>query len=531
MDSLLSSLISSQQISPAFLKKIEKDSLLKLIRWGEMAKEEFDRRSANTTTSTNSNGENSNQRDKDFSSADSNSENSNGDESGSLTEDEMGVTLEGQRCSLKEEGCEKSTPAVCNPADRYHGRWVNNLRCGTYEIYQGWLTFRPQPGLILYHGSETFTEGEPYDSPVWYGAYENSVLYAQSVEKGYMNNFRLVKSPRLLVLTDSENLQRLLSMVDAKTAKAISRVTGVGLENLQARNYSFGCVYQDKSSTEFSRWSSRREDTIMANAICDLPGIDGYAQPTVKYCSAGIPYRFGEPLSNVDTFYGEIVICNSRNFLERITSEAIPCFDRESCDLDLQQVIQVESEYLQQHTPRSNSLDNSIQTTTSPSFSPSIPSFSPSSPLTSYPNINNLEHVVSVDYLPPQRPLTLPLADPKEQQTALSKVIALSQQTPTLYTLEQSTGDVMCFYTRTDNEWYVVSLASPGELDDAMALQIIETHPGIPYMKSQQALLHLLNSFDNSPGKISVMAWQLESQAREITIEVYTLAILTTAIE
>jgi hypothetical protein len=552
MESFLSSFIFAQQISPMFLKTIDAETLAKLIRWGEMAKRELNQRKKNTKSTNSSNDETESlngdeteslngdeaeslNRDETESLNRDETESLNGDETESLNRDEaespdksgpsngdgMGVTSEGQRCSLGEKGCQKSAPAVCNPADRYYGRWVNNLRCGTYEIYEGWLTFRPQQGLILYHGSETFTEGEPYDSPVWYGAYENSVLYAKSVEKGYMNNFRLIKSPRLLVLTDSENLQRLLSMVDAKTAKAISRVTGVGLENLQARNYSFGCVYQDKSSTEFSRWSSRREDTIMANAICDLPGIDGYAQPTVKYCSAGIPYRFGEPLSNVDTFYGEIVICNSRNFLERITSQAIACFDRDACDLDLQQAIQVESDYLRQHPPsQKKSPSNKTKQVEVPSFSPSIPS-------SSYPNINNLQQVVSIDRLPLERPVDLSATDSKQQEILLTEMIQLSQQTPTLYIFEPPIGETLCFYTREGNEWYVISLSSLDKVYEEVAIDIIETHPGIPYIKSEYALLHLLNNFHDGRVEISVMAWQLEAQSKEIDIEVHTLAILT----
>jgi len=223
----------------------------------------------------------------------------------------------------------------CEKSDMFQGKWLDQMRCGKFENYQGLLVFRPLKGVIVYHGSDSFRTGDPFEDPIWFGTYENSMQY---VEDGYMNLFRIVEPPRLLVLTELENMEYLLSASSPIEKEAISTVTGIEKTNLEKLERQYGCKYENKKRERFSRFSSRTEDMIMARTICSIPGIDGYIQPAIEYCSTGITYRNGNPYPSAKRFNGEVVICNAAKFVERVKN-GIPCAKDEgiSCDISKQE--------------------------------------------------------------------------------------------------------------------------------------------------------------------------------------------------
>lgn len=219
----------------------------------------------------------------------------------------------------------------CKKSDLFHGKWLDQMHCGKFENYQGLLVFRPLSGVILYHGSASFRTGEPFEDPIWFGTYENSMQY---VEDGYMNLFRIVKPPRLLVLTELDNIEYLLSASSPVEKEAISTVTGIERTDLSKLKRQYGCKYEEKSPERFSRFSSRDEDMMMAKTVCSIPGIDGYIQPAIEYCSTGVTYRDGNPYPSAKRFNGEVVICNAADFVKRVKN-GIPCAKDEgiSCDI------------------------------------------------------------------------------------------------------------------------------------------------------------------------------------------------------
>jgi len=219
----------------------------------------------------------------------------------------------------------------CSKLDRFRGNWIENLTCGDFENSNGFLIFRPRKGLVLYHASDSFITGDPRDKPFWLGSYDNSIRYVG--DDGYMNIFRLKASPRLIILSDIYNVRKLLDMSNREERAAIMTVTGVDNRDLSKTDRSFGCKYTDKDPSSFSRFSSRREDAIMANAVCNLEGVDGYILPQLNYCSSGVAYRNGEPKPKSKRMYGEIMMCKGSRFLERVIDPAIECMAGESCDL------------------------------------------------------------------------------------------------------------------------------------------------------------------------------------------------------
>lgn len=227
---------------------------------------------------------------------------------------------------------EESVVVPCERSDMYKGEWIDTMRCGIFENYQGLLVFRPRIGAVMYHGSPSFKEGDPFDDPIWFGTYENSMQY---IEDGYMNLFRIKRSPRLLVLTNVDNIEYILAASTDKEKHAISKVTGVEQTDLKSIQRQFGCAYEDKSPIRFSRFSSREEDMMMAKVICSIPGLDGYIQPAINYCSWGVTYREGEKYPPAKRFNGEVVICNASNFVERVVEHGIPCAQDagEECDI------------------------------------------------------------------------------------------------------------------------------------------------------------------------------------------------------
>jgi len=232
-----------------------------------------------------------------------------------------------QRQGIKPEEDHVET---CTKADKFRGAWIDEMHCGTFENYQGLLVFRPKKDLILYHGSESFKSGDPVPGPLWFGSYDNSLQYAKN---GYMNIFRIKKSPRLLVLTDVKNINKVLRTVSPQDREAISKVTGIEQTDLNSIYRQFGCGYKNKDPQQFSRFSSRKEDMIMAESICKLPGIDGYMQPEINYCSGGSAYRDGKELPAAKRFNGEIVLCDAKEFVKRVTPEAIECPNGSVCDI------------------------------------------------------------------------------------------------------------------------------------------------------------------------------------------------------
>ena len=244
-------------------------------------------------------------------------------ELGGFANDELDERLGTELIEEKSLGCTK--------LDRFRGNWIEDLTCGEFEERDGFLIFRPNKDLILYHASDSFTTGDPFDDPIWLGSYDNSVTYVG--EGGHMNIFRIKRSPKLIVLTDDDNIEKVLGVSTPKERKIISRATGIGKSYLSVPNRKFGCVYKQKPRKKFSRYSSRAEDMVMAKAICAIPGIDGYIQPQVNYCSSGLAYRDGEPLPSGKRFWGEVVMCGASKFLERVVDPALECVAGEPCDL------------------------------------------------------------------------------------------------------------------------------------------------------------------------------------------------------
>lgn len=219
----------------------------------------------------------------------------------------------------------------CSRINRFRGNWIEDLTCGDFQNWEGFLIFRPNKGLVLYHASQNFKTGDPMDMPFWMGSYDNSVHYIG--EDGYMNIFRLKSSPKLIVLSDVDNVKKIMKVSSPEEREAIMTVTGVGNRNLSKTKRGFGCKYEDKDPDRFSRFSSRREDMIMANAVCSIPGIDGYILPQLNYCSSGVTYREGKPRPAAKRMYGEIMMCEASKFVERVVDPAIECVTGEPCDL------------------------------------------------------------------------------------------------------------------------------------------------------------------------------------------------------
>jgi hypothetical protein len=153
---------------------------------------------------------------------------------------------------------------------------------------------------------------------------------------GYMNLFKFVKSPRLLVLNNGSNLKYIYDKSNQERQKIISETTGYQRKELNRKNRAYGCFYEDKPEPEFSRFSTRDSDAVLADIICEIPGIDGYIQPEVNYCGSGITYRYGKPYPLAKRFFGEVVLCNPPEFLERVGDKAIDCTkDKTRCDLTI----------------------------------------------------------------------------------------------------------------------------------------------------------------------------------------------------
>lgn len=222
----------------------------------------------------------------------------------------------------------------CSKLDQFRGNWIENLTCGDFENSNGFLVFRPRKGLVLYHASDSFVTGDPRDEPFWLGSYDNSIHYAG--DEGYMNIFRLKASPKLIILSDVFNVKKLLRISNRKEREAIMMVTGIENRNLFKTDRSFGCKYTNKDVDIFSRFSSRKEDAIMANSVCKLKGIDGYILPQLNYCSSGVAFRDGEPKPKSKRMYGEIMMCAGSKFLERVIDPAQECTAGETCDLSRQ---------------------------------------------------------------------------------------------------------------------------------------------------------------------------------------------------
>jgi len=235
----------------------------------------------------------------------------------------------------KDEDYLKTRNYRCNNLDKFRGNWIDELTCGNFENYRGYIVFRPNLGLLLYHASADWSTGDPRDSPLWLGSYWNSSQYIKEISAGdgYMNVFRIKRSPRLIILNEPSNIQKILRIASPEKQKSISTVTGIGNTNLEEDYRSYGCVYKNKDAEVFSRFSSREEDAEMATVVCSIPGIDGYIIPEVNYCSSGVAYRKGEPLPKAKRMYGEVMMCEGSKFLERVVDPALECEPGEDCDL------------------------------------------------------------------------------------------------------------------------------------------------------------------------------------------------------